>query len=162
MWLTPSSSARRSTATARSRSLGVPSALLVRRIAPNPIRLTVRSPSVQVPAAAAVTGSGVIAGVFPLVADMPDELGERCGQRRADRRIPDGAVGPGGASRDRHEGAGLPDRNGSDVAQHQGEMLLGAGPPAPGGDVDPGDGLAVDLAAADRPVEKVLQAAGQR
>src|SRR4051812_793380 len=49
MWLTPGSTARRSTRTARSRS-----GFAVRRIDPKPIRLTVRSPSVQVPAAAAV------------------------------------------------------------------------------------------------------------
>src|SRR5580658_8354212 len=54
IWFTPSSTARRSTPIARSRSLGVPSAFAVRRMAPNPIRLTVRSPSIQVPAAAAV------------------------------------------------------------------------------------------------------------
>ncbi len=61
MWLTPSSTARRSTVIARSRSLGVPSGLAVRRIAPKPIRLTVRSPSVQVPALAAVTPSRYVA-----------------------------------------------------------------------------------------------------
>src|SRR2546429_6393023 len=58
MWLTPSSTARRSTLMDRSRSPGVPrpkTAPPVRRIAPKPSRLTVRSPSCQVPAAAAVT-----------------------------------------------------------------------------------------------------------
>ena len=54
MWFTPRSIARRSTVIARSRPLGVPSAFAVRRIAPNPIRLTVRSPSFQVPAADAL------------------------------------------------------------------------------------------------------------
>src|SRR6266700_6439271 len=56
MWLTPSSTARRSTAIDWSRSLGVPFSkgrLPVSRIAPKPRRFTVRSPSCQVPAAAA-------------------------------------------------------------------------------------------------------------
>jgi len=60
MWFTPSSTARRTTLIDRSRSLGVPrskAALPVRRIAPNPIRLTVRSPSFQVPALAALIAS---------------------------------------------------------------------------------------------------------
>src|SRR5438046_554178 len=55
MWFTPSSTARRSTPIERSRSLGRPrsnAALPVRRMAPNPSRLTVRSPSFQIPAAA--------------------------------------------------------------------------------------------------------------
>src|ERR1700690_100895 len=64
MWLTPSSTARRSTPIERPRSLGAPrskAALPVRRIAPSPTRLTVRSPSCQVPAAAAlITCSGMI------------------------------------------------------------------------------------------------------
>src|SRR5438094_10303931 len=58
MWLTPSSIARRSTEMDRSRSPGAPrpkTAPPVRRIAPKPSRLTLRSPSCQVPAAAAVT-----------------------------------------------------------------------------------------------------------
>src|SRR5215472_4331693 len=58
MWLTPSSTARRSTPMDRSRSPGAPrpkTAPPVKRIAPKPSRLTVRSPSCQVPAAAAVT-----------------------------------------------------------------------------------------------------------
>jgi hypothetical protein len=66
MWLTPSSIARRSTAIDRSRPLGVPrwkAALPVSRIAPKPMRRTGRSPSVQVPAAAAVIVSEVIAAV---------------------------------------------------------------------------------------------------
>jgi hypothetical protein len=49
MWFTPSSTARRSTLTASSRS-----GFAVMRIEPKPIRLTVRLPSVQVPTAAAV------------------------------------------------------------------------------------------------------------
>src|SRR5438034_10635461 len=63
MWFTPSSTARRSTPIERSRSLGTPrsnAALPVRRMAPNPSRLTVRSPSFQVPAAAAVIVSEAI------------------------------------------------------------------------------------------------------
>jgi hypothetical protein len=60
MWFTPSSTARRSTAIARSLSPGAPSASAVSRIAPNPIRLTVRSPSCQLPAAEAVIVSVVI------------------------------------------------------------------------------------------------------
>ena len=66
MWFTPSSTARRSTAidpVAVARRAGWKAALPVSRIAPKPIRLTVRSPSVQVPAAAAVIVSEVIAGV---------------------------------------------------------------------------------------------------
>src|ERR1700742_1086325 len=56
MWLTPSSTARRRTAIAPSRSRGGPVMPgPVRRIAPNPRRLTSRSPAiVNVPAAAAV------------------------------------------------------------------------------------------------------------
>src|ERR1700677_98338 len=50
MWFTPSSTARRRTAIAWARS-----GAAGRRIAPSPIRLTVRSPSCQVPAASAVT-----------------------------------------------------------------------------------------------------------
>ncbi|GAA1956651.1 hypothetical protein GCM10009738_33330 [Kitasatospora viridis] len=47
MWFTPSSTARRSTRIACPRSLGTPpnGTLPVRRIAPRPIRWTVRSPS---------------------------------------------------------------------------------------------------------------------
>jgi hypothetical protein len=63
MWFTPSSTARRSTLIDWSRLLGVPrskTALPVSRIAPNPIRLTVKSPSCQVPADAAVIASEVI------------------------------------------------------------------------------------------------------
>src|ERR1044072_1252030 len=66
MWLTPRSIAFRSTAIDLSRSLGVPwwkAALPVSRIAPNPSRLMVRSPSVQVPAACAVIVCEVIDGV---------------------------------------------------------------------------------------------------
>ncbi len=66
MWFTPSSIALRSTAIDRSRSLGVPrlkAALPVSRIAPKPMRLTGRSPRVQVPEAAAVIFSDVISGV---------------------------------------------------------------------------------------------------
>lgn len=56
MWLTPSSTAWRSTATDCPRSLGAPSdGSPVSRIAPNPRRLTARSPSRQVPAAFALT-----------------------------------------------------------------------------------------------------------
>src|SRR5262245_61792073 len=54
MWLTPSSTALRRTAMDWSRSLGVPSALITSRMAPKPRRLTVRSPSCQVPAADAL------------------------------------------------------------------------------------------------------------
>lgn len=65
MWFTPSSTARRSTLIAWPRSLGtapVPNAspFCVRRIAPKPIRLTVKSPSFQVPEAAAVIVSEVM------------------------------------------------------------------------------------------------------
>lgn len=66
MWLTPSSTARRSTAIDPSRSLGVPrwkAPLPVSRIAPKPTRLTGRSPSVQVPAALAVMVDEVTAAV---------------------------------------------------------------------------------------------------
>jgi hypothetical protein len=55
MWVTPSSTARRSTAIAASRLRGAGShGILVRRIAPKPMRLIVWSPSCQVPAASAV------------------------------------------------------------------------------------------------------------
>jgi Domain of unknown function (DUF427) len=67
MWLTPSSTARRSTATGCRRSSGAPSPERspVSRIAPNPRRLTARSPSRQVPAASAgakgeLTGTGYL------------------------------------------------------------------------------------------------------
>ena len=52
MWFTPSSTARRNTWIATARS-----GLTVRRMEPKPIRLTTRSPSVHVPAAAAVRSS---------------------------------------------------------------------------------------------------------
>src|SRR5690349_3046273 len=78
MWLTPSSTVRRNTAMARSRSPGAAPVTRARpvygrRIAPNPIQLTVRSPSFQAPAAAAVTGAEVIAEALPVLAD--DEHG---------------------------------------------------------------------------------------
>ena len=68
MWFTPSSTALRSTAIACSRLPGIAPGANAgprcgRRIAPNPIRLTLRSPSVQVPAAAAPPVSPVTAGV---------------------------------------------------------------------------------------------------
>src|SRR5579863_9066411 len=62
MWLTPRSIALRSAAIERFRSLGVPRSktpVPVRRIAPNPIRFTVRSPSAQVPAALAAGSPAV-------------------------------------------------------------------------------------------------------
>ncbi len=70
MWFTPSSTARRSTLIARPRSLGRASAAnaspsCVRRIAPNPIRWTTRSPSVQLPDAAAVIVSVVMPEGLP-------------------------------------------------------------------------------------------------
>ncbi len=77
MWFTPSSTARRSTPIARLRSLGVPSPnatpFCVRRIAPKPIRLTVRSPSVQVPEATAVIVFEIMSGVC----HAPDRRGNR-------------------------------------------------------------------------------------
>ena len=63
MWLTPSSTARRSTPMDWFRSLGVPrskAALPVSRMAPRPMRLTIMSPSFQVPEAAAGIASEVI------------------------------------------------------------------------------------------------------
>ena len=65
MWFTPSSIARRSTAIDRlavaRRAVGAKACrCCVRRIAPNPSRLTVRSPSFQVPAAVAVIVSEVM------------------------------------------------------------------------------------------------------
>jgi hypothetical protein len=58
VWFTPGSTALRSTVIAWSRLPGIASGANAaprwgKRITPNPIRLTVRSPSVQVPAAAA-------------------------------------------------------------------------------------------------------------
>src|ERR1700691_2006604 len=74
MWLTPSSSARRSTAIDRDRSLGSPFSngiLPVRRIAPNPSRLTVRSPSRHVPAADAGIAVEVTAPGYPGLEVVP-------------------------------------------------------------------------------------------
>ena len=67
MKLTPSSTARRSAARAGSRSGGSPQIPgPVTRIAPNPIRLTVRSPPMlTTPAAAALTLSGWAMRGFP-------------------------------------------------------------------------------------------------
>src|SRR4051812_15955625 len=65
MWLTPSSTARRSTAIEVSRSRGVPpwnGRLPVSRIAPKPSRLTVRRPNLQVPAASALDGTAPLGG----------------------------------------------------------------------------------------------------
>src|SRR6185312_16691739 len=77
MWFTPSSTAARNTAIAWSRSPGMAPGANAgprwgNRIAPNPIRLTLRSPSVQVPAAAAPPISPATAGVCPTsAAAMP-------------------------------------------------------------------------------------------
>src|ERR1035437_5772188 len=61
MWLMPSSTARRSTLIDRSRLLGVP----------RPSRLTVRSASFRVPAAAAVIVSEVMAEAFNAAFEPP-------------------------------------------------------------------------------------------
>ena len=57
--------------------------------------------------------------------------------------------------------AGLLDDGGPDVAEHAGQRFLRARAPASRGHVDPRNRLAVHFAAADRPVEQVLEAAGQ-
>ena len=72
MWLTPSSTARRSTRRACSRSRGTASGISAgpvcgRRIAPKPIRWTVRSPSFQVPEAEAVTVVTVVSEVMSVM-----------------------------------------------------------------------------------------------
>ena len=72
MWLTPSSTARRSTSMDRDLSAGTLSpdgSLPGSRIAPSPILLTVRSPSSHVPAAAALitgefTRTGYVGGCY--------------------------------------------------------------------------------------------------
>src|SRR5580698_9753872 len=77
MWLTPSSTARRSTLMAWSRFAGTASGISARpcwgrRMAPNPSRLTTRSPSGQVPAAAAgVTGRAVMDKEAPFLERAP-------------------------------------------------------------------------------------------
>src|SRR5580700_1241317 len=73
-----------------------------------------------------------------------------------------GPVRPDRVAVDRDPAAGRLDDVGPDVAEHGHEGVLGAFAAARGGDVDPGGRLAVELAAADRPVEEVLEAAGQR
>src|SRR4051812_37273426 len=93
MWLTPSSTALRSTVIDRSRSLGVPrwkAALPVSRIAPNPMRLTDRSPSFQVPAASAVIVSGIIGGV----SHTSGPAREPSGQEEGDIEHPVTTAGP--------------------------------------------------------------------
>src|SRR2546421_9732232 len=89
MWFTPSSTARRSTLIATSRS-----GFAVIRIEPKPIRLTVRSPRSQVPAAAAVTSS--LATRRPYYAALRgDGDGERAVGRTAE------VVGTAAVERDR-------------------------------------------------------------
>src|SRR3984885_10497001 len=65
-----------------------------------------------------------------------------------------GAVRPDRVAVNRDPAAGRLDDIGPDVAEHGHEGVLGAFAAARGGDVDPGGGLAVELAAADRPVEE--------
>src|SRR3954452_20097703 len=64
MWFTPSSTARRSTASDVSRARMPPSDVDIRRMAPKPIRLTSKEPSFQVPAAAAGSVFVVMAPAF--------------------------------------------------------------------------------------------------
>ena len=88
MWSTPSSIARRSTAIEVSRSRATPpwnGRLPVSRIAPNPSRLTVRSPSCQVPAAPA---GSALDGTAPLGGH-----GDRGVASRARLLLGQGAVG---------------------------------------------------------------------
>src|SRR5690625_3378780 len=71
MWLTPSSTARRSTAIASSRLRGAGSqGIPVTRIAPYPIRLTVRSPRRQAPDAAAEGTAVEVPVAVVLVAEV--------------------------------------------------------------------------------------------
>src|SRR5699024_185078 len=82
MWFTPSSTARRSTAIASSRSRGAASqGMPVSRMAPNPIRLTGRSPSRQVPEAAAEGMTVEVLGSVVLVV-----MGTSILRRRPHRR----------------------------------------------------------------------------
>lgn len=62
-------------------------------------------------------------------------------------------------SGDGNAGAGRLDDDGAHITQHSAQRGVRALPPARRGDADPGDRLAVELAAADRPVEQVLAAA---
>jgi hypothetical protein len=62
----------------------------------------------------------------------------------------------------RHHASIDVDGDRADVPEHHGEVLLGARAAAAYRHVDPAGRLAVDLAAADGPVQQVLQAAGQR
>ncbi|CAO5252649.1 hypothetical protein FAGKG844_50059 [Frankia sp. AgKG'84/4] len=64
----------------------------------------------------------------------------------------DEAVGAEGVAGDGGGHAGRVEGLDGDVAEHGGEFGEGAGAAAGGGDVDPGGGLAVEVAGADRPV----------
>src|SRR3954452_8050093 len=83
MWSTPSSTARRSTATAASRSSGGPITCgPASCMAPYPIRFTVRSPSWYWPDRSAVVV--VMVPSYPLRATEPsDGLGQQVGDRGA-------------------------------------------------------------------------------
>src|ERR1700722_19734611 len=92
----------------------------------------------------------------------------------AEQRVPDpgdldrelqpdhGPVRPDRLPVDRDPAAGRLDDVGPDVSEHGHQGVFGALATARGGDVDPGSRLAVELAAAHRPVEEVLEAAWQR
>src|SRR3984957_6948008 len=92
----------------------------------------------------------------------------------AEQRVPDlgdldrelqpdhGPVRPDRLPVHRDPAAGRLDDVGPDVSEHGHQGVFGALATARGGDVDPGSRLAVELAAAHRPVEEVLEAAGQR
>src|SRR5215472_11020006 len=115
MWFTPSSTARRSTSMDRDLLAGTLSpdgSLPGSRIAPNPILLTVRSPSSHVPAAAAlITGELIPTGyaapssgtgrLLPWQGEpgarhgRPDRVRAGAGQRRRDRGVPRRLGGPG-------------------------------------------------------------------
>src|SRR5215472_9003771 len=90
MWLTPRDTASRSTATAASRSFGGPKMPgPASRMAPYPIRVTVRSPIVNVPADSALPATrtpfhGDRQGRLPYGNHVPPRLGDyRASAQRA-------------------------------------------------------------------------------
>src|ERR1700722_13171919 len=95
-------------------------------------------------------------------AEMTEQRAPDLGDLDRELQPDHGPVRPDRVAVDRDPAAGRLDDVGPDVAEHGHQGILGALAPARGGDVDPGGRLAVELAAADRPVEEVLEAAWQR
>src|SRR5690606_14413838 len=155
MWSTPSSTARRRTAIASSRRRGAGSqGIPVRRIAPRPIRLTVRSPSCQVPAALASRVVVVMVVPFGGGSDREREQVPRRSGDEACAELPEpaGGLGVDGVRGDpglRVGGAGARVERG-DVAVGEVDAAAVLQQRAGGGDEDGGGTLVDGLAARGR------------